>query len=312
MAIAEDAAVVDSPEEVDVARVQERIQSLYEELSPQLKQAGRYVLAHPEEVALTSMRRLAQHAGVKPSTMVRLARALGFDGFETLREPYRCWLRGGEGAYVARARNLQARGEAGTVGLIREMLEVDAAVLGQMAQDEDRVATLAACRETLVNARCVYVLGLRSVFSLAHYFHYAYGMAHSNAVLVHGTAGTVFDGLRGIGPQDVLLCFSFRPYARDTVLAAEVAADAGATLIAVTDSVVSPIALRARHVLAVETGSPSFFSSIVPAMSVVQVLVAAVIAHGGEEALDAISSAEEQLARFNAYWQEPRRRRKTP
>ncbi|MCA1940189.1 MAG: MurR/RpiR family transcriptional regulator [Caenispirillum bisanense] len=312
MAIVQDPVASEDAADLDVARVQERIQAMYEELSPQLKQAGRYLLAHPEEVALTSMRRLAQHAGVKPSTMVRLARALGFDGFETMREPYRAWLRGGEGAYVARARTLQARGEAGTVDLVREMLEVDAAALAQMAHDDDRVATLLGCRETLVNARCVYVLGLRSMFSLAHYFHYAYEMAYPNSTLVHGTAGTVFDGLRGIGPQDALICFSFRPYARDTVLAAEVAADAGATLIAVTDSVVSPIALRAKHVLAVETASPSFFSSIVPAMSVVQVLVAAVVAHGGEEALDAISAAEEQLARFNAYWQEPRRRRKSP
>lgn len=299
-------------DELDVARVQERIQALYEDLSPQLKQAARHVLAHPEEVALTSMRRLAQHAAVKPSTMVRLARALGFDGFEVMREPYRRWLRGGEGAYVARARNLQARGEAGAAGLVREMLECDATAIDSMARDDDRVAALLACRETLVNARRVYVLGLRSMFSLAHYFHYAYGMAHDNGRLVHGNAGTVFDGLRGIGPRDALICFSFRPYARETVLAADVAADEGAAIIAVSDSVVSPIALRARHVLAVENASPSFFNSIVPAMAAVQALVAAVIADGGDEAIDAISTAEEQLARFNAYWQEPRRRRKMP
>jgi DNA-binding MurR/RpiR family transcriptional regulator len=295
---------------LDVARVQERIQQLYEGLSPQLKQAARHVLAHPEEVALTSMRRLAQHAGVKPSTMVRLARALGFDGFEVMREPYRQWLRGGEGAYVARARNLQARGEQGAVSLVREMMEADAAAIGAMARDEDRVATLLACRQTLVEARRVYVLGLRSMFSLAHYFHYAYGMAYDNGRLVHGNAGTVFDALRGIGPEDALISFSFRPYARDTVLATDVAAEAGASIIAVSDSVVSPIALRAKHVLAVENASPSFFNSIVPAMGAVQALVAAVIADGGNAALDTISEAEEQLARFNAYWQEPRRRRK--
>ncbi|EKV29187.1 transcriptional regulator, RpiR family [Caenispirillum salinarum AK4] len=298
-------------DQMDVARVQERIQQLYEELSPQLKQAARHVLAHPEEVALTSMRRLAQHAGVKPSTMVRLARALGFDGFEVMREPYRQWLRGGEGAYVARARNLQARGEQGAVSLVREMMEADAAAIGGMAGDDDRVSALLACRKTLVDARRVYVLGLRSMFSLAHYFHYAYGMAYDNGRLVHGNAGTVFDGLRGVGPEDALICFSFRPYARETVLAADVAADAGASIIAISDSVVSPIALRARHVLAVENASPSFFNSIVPAMGLVQALVAAVIADGGDKALDTISEAEEQLAKFNAYWQEPRRRRKT-
>lgn len=121
----------------------------------------------------------------------------------------------------------------------------------------------------------------------------------------------MFDALRGIGPEDALICFSFRPYARETVLAADVAADAGASIIAVSDSVVSPIGLRATHVLAVENASPSFFNSIVPAMGVVQALVAAVIADGGDNALDTISEAEEQLAKFNAYWQEPRRRRKS-
>ena len=54
-------------------------------LSPQLRLAGRYVLDHPNEVAVLSMRALAANAQVNPPTMMRLARRLGFDGYEDFR-----------------------------------------------------------------------------------------------------------------------------------------------------------------------------------------------------------------------------------
>lgn len=293
---------------MDVAAITTRLQEAYDGLSPQLRQAARYILAHPEEVALTSMRRIAAHASVKPSTMVRLARAVGFAGFEEMREPYRAWLRGGEGAYEARARSLRERGADGVEALLGEMGEAAATALAETAGG-DVAAAVAAAADVLVGARRVYVLGLRSCFSLAHYFAYTYGMVGRDVRLIDGSGGTFLDSLRGIGPGDVVLAITFRPYTRDTVTALEIAEQAGAAIIALTDSAVSPAARAAGHVLLTETASPNFFQSLVAAQALIEQLLAAAVCCMGDEGLTALKQAETRLRQLDAYWQEPRRRR---
>src|SRR5262249_7514883 len=54
-------------------------------LSPQLRRAARFLAKHPESVAIHSLRGLAAKADVTPATFVRLAQALGFDGFPELK-----------------------------------------------------------------------------------------------------------------------------------------------------------------------------------------------------------------------------------
>ncbi|MBB4287771.1 MurR/RpiR family transcriptional regulator [Roseospira goensis] len=304
----------DAPDTGPLAEITARIRDAHGSLSPQLRQAARYVLAHPEDVALTSMRRLAEHAGVKPSTMVRLARALDYDGYESFREPYRHWLRGGEGAFVARARTLQARGRdarGSCAPLLDAMATADGAAIRDIVTPANAQA-LERARDLICGAATVYVIGMRSCYSLAHLFHYAYSLVYGNAVLVDSHACTLYDRLARIDAEDAVLAIGFRPYTRDTVQATTFAADKGARVIALTDSLVSPLAEDAAQVITVDTASPSYFQSLVPALAQVQALLALVVAAGGDDALDAITRTEQDMDTFGAYWREPKRRRRAP
>ena len=295
-----------------LAEMAARLRAVHPSLSPQLRQAARYVLAHPEDVALTSMRRLARHADVKPSTMVRLARALGFEGYESFREPYRDWLRGGDGPFLARARSLQSRSrttEDARARLLDDMVGADAEALGAIATGPNAAALEGACT-AIRAARTVHVMGMRACYSLAHLFHYAYSIVDGNAVLVDGPAGTLYDRLARIEAPDVLFAMGFRPYSADTVRAVDLALDRGADVIALTDSMVSPLAHGARQVILIDTASPSYFQSLVPALAQIQALLALLVAAGGEDTLEAITRTERDMTAFGAYWQEPKRRRR--
>ncbi len=69
----------------------ERLLAEFDELPGQLQLCARYIIDHPHEVGLQSMRTLAQAADVHPNSFVRLARQLGFDGYEAMRsEPLPC------------------------------------------------------------------------------------------------------------------------------------------------------------------------------------------------------------------------------
>ena len=88
-----------------------RISDIYEGLSPQLQRAARYALDNPSDIGLASLRQVARRAAVTPNTLMRLARAVGFDGYSAFREPFQEALRGRGEAYTDRARWLQTLAE---------------------------------------------------------------------------------------------------------------------------------------------------------------------------------------------------------
>ena len=108
---------------MDYRALTKRITDAFPDLSPQLQQAARHVVDRPDDVALLSMRSLALAADVTPSTMVRLAQSLGYEGYNEFRELFQQRLRVGPSGYVERARDLQTRGMAGVYGLMKEVFE---------------------------------------------------------------------------------------------------------------------------------------------------------------------------------------------
>ncbi|MEP4379800.1 MAG: MurR/RpiR family transcriptional regulator [Alphaproteobacteria bacterium] len=289
-------------------RILADLQDVYPNLSPQLRRAAHYLIDRPDEIAFTSMRQLADRAEVQPATMVRLAQALGFDGYEALREPFRDALRRQPAGFGQRARKLLARTSRRRKGralaqLANEMVAADrdnlSLSLEAIGSDE-----LAEAANVLAGARRIYVVGQRSLFPAAFYVHYACSMFRDDMILMDGNGGTFADRLRGISAEDAMLVFSFEPYSRGAVEAAEYAATRGAAIIAVTDSLVSPLSSLTKHMLLVGTDTPALFKSVVPVLSIAQVLVAQILAQGGQSALTSVAESEHQLETFGAYWTE--------
>ncbi len=288
-----------------------RIEGSFSRLSPQLKRAARYVIDHPEDMALYSMRQVAAHARVHPSTMVRLARELGFDGHAQFQEPFQERLRSRpKVSYAKSARTLQERGDTGSdENLIAEMFHTERQSLAALAEEPGEKA-VAAAANVLCGARRIFVVAARSLYPVAFYFHYASRMFTHNVELVDGHGGTFADQMRGVGENDVVLAASFSPYSRNTVRAVDYAVEHGAQVVAISDSAVAPI-VRHRGTLAllVRNDSPSFFHSIVPAMAVAEALVMLMVARGGDAALKRLDESGEQLNGFDAYWLEKITRR---
>lgn len=281
----------------------ERISDHFDKLSPQLRLAARHVLENPDAVAMLSMRKLAADAGVRPSTMVRLARVFGFDGFNDFREPFLHPIRYQRGGYMERVRGLQRREDSGTGRrkLFLELLDSDEKNL-RRAFEETGEAELSASVDLLNKTSRIFVLGLRACHPIAYAFHYASRLITDKSTLL-GVAGfEAGDELRMMKSGDVLLAISFDPYTRETVRAVDFANDHGGKVIAMTDSLASPIARRAQHTLLMAIDGPSFFPSVASGVTLAHALVSAMAAAGGKKALTAIAESESQLAAFDAYW----------
>lgn len=288
---------------VELARVAEQIESAYADLSPQLQRAARYVLDSPDDVALGTIRDVATRAGVHPSTLVRLARELAFSGYAEFREPFRERLRSQPTRYADRAKNLQARGR----GTDAEVLYREIVALGRTNIEETFAGTspeqLSQLADDMESARRVFIIGLRKCFPIAFYLQYACRMFHDDVVLLSGWAGTLVDEVRDLGRGDMLIAISFEPYTRETVQAARYAVSAGASLVAITDSQLSPLAEDAAHAFAVTNSSASFFRSLVAAMALAEAIVAFLLARGGEQAISMLEDMEDHLDLFETYLQ---------
>lgn len=287
---------------MDLNAVMDRLKNKSDLLSPQLRIAARHMVANPEDVALNSMRSLAIDAGVKPPTMVRLAQALGFTSYDDLRLPFQEWIRYRDKSFTAQARDMQARTHEETaLPLIRELQNADLDGLNDFL-NSGGADQLVECAAQLRQTDHIYVLGFRSCFSLAYLFSYLYGIVGDNVLLVGSGGGTVADSLRHMGPADTLLAIGFKPYSRETVMAAQFARQRGAKVISLSDDEFSPISENAAIALTVRPKNPGFFHSLAPAMSILQMLVAEIVVQSGEQALNSIHETEQQLENFDAYW----------
>jgi DNA-binding MurR/RpiR family transcriptional regulator len=281
--------------------VEKLISERYQSLPPKLRVAARHVLDAPKDIAIQSMRSVAADAKLQPAAMLRFARELGFDSYESFRALYVSWLSSSEMTFVARAKTLRKRRVSdGQEKLLSEMYDMDVVSLDRTLGLANSAAFEAA-KKLLVAARRFYVLGLRSLFPAAYYLDYACRLFSDKSVLVTGIGGAIADELRRATPKDVLVVFSFEPYARLTVEAVRYAAERNVKIVAVTDSIVSPIAEAASVVLLAPNAGPALVPSILPAMAVAQALANLMVTAGGAATLSEIARSDAQLQRLHAY-----------
>ena len=175
-------------------RVLERVADHYPELSPQLKRAAQYLLDNVNEIGINSMRQVANDASVHPNTLVRLARAIGFESYEGLREPFRASLREAGESFPDRARWLQSISKGHSHGeLLGEMAATTLTNVEQLFAGVD-VAELKSVADKIVASRTTFILGVGAVYSMAHNFWYVTRMALDNLVQVPRMGSLPIDG----------------------------------------------------------------------------------------------------------------------
>lgn len=291
-------------------------------LSPQFQAASRYILDHPDELPVVSMRSIAVQAGVQPATLVRLAKSLGFEGWQDLRALFVQAWRHGYQPYANRARQVVRK--RGASKLVDEQIDAQQRNLTLWREANDP-AMLERAAALLDAAGTVYIGGFRASFAIAYAFHYVYRLFRPSVQLIRGDAGALEMELRDMKKNDVVFAISFAPYSQEIIKVVETAHAAGCKVIALTDSSVAPIALRAHCTLQFSVQSPSFFPSISAGVAAVEVLAAQLLSRQGAKAVKALAAAEAKLNLSGAYLhdtgsqdnlpsvgQAPKRKRKAP
>ena len=286
---------------MDHGPLTEQIIKAFDTMPAQLQAGARYVLDRPRDVALLSMREQARQAGVQPATMTRLAKHLGMDGYDDVRELYASAVREGDLGFAGKAGvQVVSQKLRGDKALAAEMLKSIGAQIDRLAAP-DRLDSLVAAARALASARRIFCLGLRSSHSVAWHLHYVLSLVGERSIHIDGIAATGADALARATGRDVLLVASVLPYTRMTVELAEYAVARGLRVVAITDSEVAPLAQIAQHSVIVPTDSPSFFHAMSPAFVIAEILGAIIAGRGGEDALATLRHTDQHLATLNTH-----------
>jgi len=247
-------------------------------LTPELRKAAAYVLENPNDVGVSSIREIADAAGVKPNSFVRMARSIGFEGYDDFRVPFRDEIRRGGMSFPDRARFLQSLAKGGRLGgLYADMVasairNIEDSFAGISAQDMQSAA------QTIWNARQVFVLGVGVNSANAVNFAYLAGTGMDQFHAIPRPGSTIADDLARAGDRDVLITMTCKPYRAEIIEAAALAREQGVRVVAISDSPASPIVIGAEHGFVISADTPQFFPSSVSVIAVLETLLSFVIA----------------------------------
>lgn len=278
------------------------LQSLREalpSLPKKLTQAANHALDHPEQMALDSMRTTAGKVGVTSTTMLRLARQLGYAGYEDFRASFQTELvSGGFGVRAGALR--EPRPDAGSESICEQIVLAAEQNIRQLRADlnQSDLNEVAALLRTAPN---VYLVGSGSLFWLASMMKNTGNMVLPNLRLVGAEYSVAAEAMGVLRPEDVVICFGMNPTAVRTVEAMRFARQRGAHTVAVTDRPSSPIAEGAKFLFFGETSSPHYYPSAVTLMLIMESILATVVAHGDGQELRHIREFEQTRKKSGRY-----------
>ncbi|MBQ8208286.1 MAG: MurR/RpiR family transcriptional regulator [Clostridia bacterium] len=258
------------------------------------KLIANYILDHYEKAAYMTASKLGSLVGVSESTVVRFACELGFEGYPEFQRALQELIRN---MLTAVQRIEVTNSLIGDGDMLEKVLLSDAEKIKRTLDGIDRESFAEAIRK-IVNAKNIYIIGVRSSSALAGFLNFNLRMVFDNVHFVQTTSGSeMFEQIMHLSRDDTMIAISFPRYSQRIINAVEYAKEVGADVIALTDSKRSPIAAYADQLLTAESDMVSYVDSLVAPLSIINAIIVAV----ARERQELFS---EQLKKLETIWDE--------
>ena len=249
-----------------------KIEDGYPKFSKGQKKLADFIRLDYDKAAFLTAAKMGEEVGVSESTVVRFAMALGYDGYpgfqRALGEMVRMKLNSIQRMEVTYGRISQ--GEILTTVLHSDIEKIK---LTMEAIDHE---TFEMAVDTILNARRIYVVGIRSCAPLASFLCFYLNLVCDNVAEVNTSSPSeIFEQMLRINEEDVIIGISFPRYSMRTLKALEYASNRKAKVITLTDSVHSPMTIYSSCNLIARSDMASIVDSLVAPLSVVNALVVA-------------------------------------
>ncbi len=262
------------------------------------KRIAEYILEHYDKAAYLTASRLSAIVGVSESTVVRFAIELGFEGYPEFQHSLKELIRTRLTSFQRMEVTNQIIGDG---DVLEKVLTTDADRIRHTLEGIDRVSFQNAV-DSIINADTIYILGVRSSSSLATFLNHSFRLIFDNVKLLQTTSGSeMFEHIMNIKPGDVLIAISFPRYSKRVINAVEYARERNADVVAITDSMRSPIAANASQLLVAQSDMAAFVDSLVAPLSIINALIIAVTRQKQTEIAERLRELEKIWDQYDVY-----------
>uniref|UniRef100_UPI003FF01B67 MurR/RpiR family transcriptional regulator n=1 Tax=Roseburia sp. TaxID=2049040 RepID=UPI003FF01B67 len=275
-----------------------RINEVYGKLSKGHKLLAAYITDNYDRAAFLTASKLGEAVGVSESTVVRFATHLGYKGYPEFQDALQDQVRG---KLDSMQRMEVTYGRIGQSKILEAVLKGDEEKIHSTLEKMDQNAFELAV-DTILQAKNIYVIGLRSCAPLASFLAFYLTMMFENVHLLQtNSANEIFEQMLRIGKEDVMIGISFPRYSMRTLKALEFANNRSAKVITLTDSIHSPMNLYSSCNLIAESDMSSIVDSLVAPLSVINALIVALCMKKQREVAGTLEELEDLWEEYQVF-----------
>lgn len=266
-----------------------RIDAKMSTFSKGQKLIAEFIEQHYDRAAFLTASKLGELVGVSESTVVRFATELGYGGYPELQKAMQEMIKD-KLTSVQRIDVTAAKiGEGSVLDMVlsQDILKIRRTLEETSREDFDRAV------ESVINAENIYIFGVRSSSSLAGFLGYYFDLILGNVHIVTDSSRSgMYEALLRISDKDAIIGISFPRYSRTAAEAMTFAKSRGAATIAITDSLLSPLAQSAESVLIARSDMASVVDSLVAPLSLINALIVATVIKKKDDVKETFSVLE--------------------
>ena len=275
-----------------------RIDELYPNMSKGHKRIAQFITEHYDQAVFMTAAKLGAELGISESTVVRFAAGIGYEGYPEFQKALEEWVKG----------QLNSVQKIGVKYGGRSQSEILTSVLNSdIEKIQDTILNLdpnafEMAVNIILEAKNIYIVGLRSCEPLARFLHFYLNMIRGNVCLLSTTSvSEMFEQMIRIDEKDAIVGISFPRYSMRTLKAMEFANDRNAKVIAITDNIHSPMNLYLSCNLFARSDMVSIVDSLVAPLSVINALVVALCLKCPQEVKKNLEMLEETWNNYQVY-----------
>lgn len=275
-----------------------RINDKFRTMSKSHKAIAGYIKEHYDQAVFMTAAKLGEALGISESTVVRFAFGLGYEGYPEFQKALEEWVKN----KLSDVQRINVKyGHSSQSEILSSVLGADIEKIQDTIVNLDPHAFEMAV-SAILEARTVYIIGLRSCAPLADFLQFYLNMIRPNVVLLNTTSvSETFEQMIRIDEKDAIIGISFPRYSMRTLKAMEFANDRNAKVISVTDSIHSPMCLYSSLNLLARSDMVSIVDSLVAPLSVINALVVAMCLKRPQEVKKNLEALEDAWNNYQVY-----------
>ena len=280
-----------------IAKIKEHLVEGYNNYPKEVQKAAKYLMSNTFEIPVYSLRKISKKAEVSPSTLIRLVRMLGFERYDDFKNVYIEEAKNSVSHFTLNAQKIQKqKTDKSFVKFEKFALKaIDSTLNDEIYDKIDPLINL------ILGAKNIYIVGMRSTFSLAFYLHYLLHMMLPNVILIRDQEGMLMSEITHMNNQDLVFVFGITPLSSSSIFTIKQIVTKDPKTVVLTDEIIANIVPNATQLVSLGNNSQTFMPSFIPFITFSELLISKLIAKGDKRILSYIKKTELELSEVGIF-----------